>query len=187
MKERNMDTDVWTSAFPAYFNAPQVKGGPLKISIELNPIEILKMGVYFDTCLSFDGINAFSSIANATDLNKRVIYVRDRKDKVIARKLIAIDTEWNLLGYSQYCSCGDTEACSVVGVAVREYAKAFAAACRIPLSDDGVVATLVSESWYDDGTEAWEPRFTPSAEAQAQLPAPQLCYGENARKKKGRR
>lgn len=156
MAERGFDVETWVSAFPAYVKSPLIHDGVLKISIEQNPIEVLKMGVYFDTCLSLDGINAFSSIANATDVNKRVIYARDVEGKVVARKLIALSDEWRLLGYYTYTdSTWSKERQEALSAAVDDYACAFAGACGIPLGEGEEVRTLVSKSWYDDGSQGW--------------------------------
>jgi hypothetical protein len=72
------------------------------------------MGNYFGTCLSVDDCNAFATVANAAEANKRVIYVyadppttsRRRGDaappRVIGRKLIALTRDGRLIGYRTY-------------------------------------------------------------------------------------
>lgn len=173
MREKGLNVDVWLSEFPAHFSVPNVSG-PLRISIEQNPIEILKMGVYFSTCLSFDGINAFSSIANATDLNKRVIYVRNTAGKVLARKLIAISDRWKLMGYNNYCIYESDTMSTPIKQALHKYAKVFAEECGIPLGDGEQVPRIVSDCWYDDGTVSWDDS---TSEADSNPKGqPVICY-----------
>lgn len=182
IKEKGIDAEVWLSTFPAYFNVHEMDIGNVTIKLESNPIEILKMGVYFDTCLSFDGVNAFSSIANAVDLNKRVIYVRDRKGKVIARKLIGIADNGKLVGFRTYCMYSARSVRQWIISAVNQYAKALATACGIEL-DNGTSSTvplLVSKSWYNDGPVSWnDDKETDlnSYEGEPAPGAPQLCFG----------
>ena len=44
------------------------------LRLETDLLRILQMGNYMGTCLSLGGGNAFSTVANACDLNKRVLY-----------------------------------------------------------------------------------------------------------------
>lgn len=172
MRETGMDADVWVEGFPAYVTAPEIDAKALRISVEQNPIEVLKMGVYFDTCLSLDGVNAFSSIANATDLNKRVIYVRNAEGEPLARKLLAISDDWELLGYLVYLADRlKPQQVKIVVGAINQYALELASRVGIKLSSSGTVSTLVSKSWYDDGTVAW-----PGDEDMRALRT--LCFGE---------
>jgi hypothetical protein len=185
MRDKGIDVDTWISAFPAFFTSPGLSSGVLKISLEQNPIEVLKMGVYFNTCLSFDGINAFSSIANATDVNKRVMYVRDSSGKVYARKLIAISEDFELLGYETYVTTMTDEQEEVIETVVNDYAKALAAACGLRLAEDGAVRILVSKSWYDDGTISWDrPQKKPRKDKKSKSPlaVPMICFGEKSRR-----
>src|SRR5262249_3568804 len=51
--------------------------------LEEDPIEVLRMGIPFDTCLSLtDGCNSASTVLNAIDANKRVLYVRDAEGAI---------------------------------------------------------------------------------------------------------
>ncbi|WP_395140452.1 hypothetical protein, partial [Armatimonas sp.] len=66
---RGIDARAWRTP-----HGESVNG--LHLHLETDPLHVLQMGNYFDTCLSFGGINAFSTVANACDANKRVLYVR---------------------------------------------------------------------------------------------------------------
>ena len=70
---------------------------------ERDPLAILKMGSYFDTCLSLEGgFNAASTLINALDVNKQVIYGREADGTVVARKLIGATLHGELAGYRTY-------------------------------------------------------------------------------------
>jgi hypothetical protein len=120
------------------------------------------MGNYFDTCLSFGGINSFSTVANACELNKRVIYARDGLGRIIGRKLIGISVEGKLVGFHTYTSLSDEKANEKLRTIFFRYAKDFASRCRLELAAAGSVPTLFAESWYDDGIAAWDAAVKPA-------------------------
>ncbi len=96
-------------ADPAEWLAPvawkvTIHGRPYHLYIEPDPLKILQMGNYFDTCLSTGNFNAFATIANAVEVNKQVIYMRDTHDNVIARKLIAVVPTGFLACFNTYVS-----------------------------------------------------------------------------------
>jgi hypothetical protein len=129
-----------------------VGGRPHRLSIEQDPIEVLRMGIPFDTCLSLEGeggCNAASTVVNAADANKRVIYLRDPGGRIVARKLVAVSTEDTLLGYRLYIAAGDHEA--PVTAAFRAFCQELSAAARLPLSAKGEPEQIHPGFWYDDG------------------------------------
>ncbi|MES2464490.1 MAG: hypothetical protein V4671_28345, partial [Armatimonadota bacterium] len=96
-------------------------GLTLTMFLETDPLHVLQMGGYFGTCLSAgSGCNAFSTVANALEQNKRVLFVRDASGRVIARKLIGISEEGAMVGFHTYCSLQD-EAAAAVRTTVRDY------------------------------------------------------------------
>src|SRR5688572_2507823 len=113
------------------------------------------MGNYFVTCLGFGGINAFSTVANACELNKRVIYARDGKGTVIGRKLLGISNEGKLVGFHTYCAIEDEAGGKELRAFFYRYAAEFAKRCGLELADEGTVPRLFAQSWYDDGAVAW--------------------------------
>lgn len=169
LRERGVDVDAWLGAHPRRVHT---RRGTLHFRLEQDPLHILQMGNYFDTCLSVDGCNAFSSVTNACELNKRVLYVQDHAGRVVGRKLIAISAEGSLLGFRTYSSLPDEAANRTLREAVYRYLVDFAARCRLPLADAGEVPRLFAEDWYNDGVMAWnesgdEPVVvSPSSEAQ---------------------
>ena len=114
------------------------------------------MGNLFDTCLGFGGINAFSTIANACELNKRVVNARDGLGRIVGRKLIGVTGEGTLIGFRTYTGLHDEDGNAAVRAIVRHYCVRFAAACHLPLADQGALPTLVTSHWYDDGAVPWQ-------------------------------
>ncbi len=80
----------------------ELKGKRYLASIENNPLKALKMGEIFSTCLSLDSDNNYLLVGNVVEINKRVIFLKDSFDKILARKLIAIDNSGNLFGFRTY-------------------------------------------------------------------------------------
>lgn len=125
------------------------------MALEEDPLEVLRMGIPFDTCLALEsGCNASSTVMNAIDANKRVIYVRTNEGKVVARKLIAITKELGLVGYNTYVSVSGNEE-RAIRTAVEMLCQTIGAEVGAPLLRDGVPEQLHQGFWYDDGTVGW--------------------------------
>jgi hypothetical protein len=155
LQARGVDPANWLSDAPAIIEHAAIPGGQVRLAFERDPLHILQMGNYFGTCLSLGGGNAFSTVANAVALNKRVLYARDRQGRVVGRKLIAISSEGNLLGFRTYASLAG-EAHNALCNVIDGHIRAFAQHCGLTLADSGEVASLLEERWYDDGEIAWE-------------------------------
>lgn len=140
------------------------------LALEEDVLEILQMGVPFETCLSLNGgSNAASTIVNALDDNKRVLYVRNARGAVVGRKLLALTEDHRLLGYRFYCAV-DKE--SELAQEVYQFCTDLARDARLALSDQGVPARLHGEFWYDDAARPWQP---PQDEERERLSIPALC------------
>src|SRR6185436_4501897 len=139
--------------------------------VEEDPVEVLRMGVPFNTCLSLeDGCNAAATVLNALDVNKRVLYLRDAAGKLVARQLIGVSSDFTFLCYRLY------SAQDVPGLA-----QAFEGLCEeiareagLPLGDQGEPEVLHDGFWYDDGVEPLtkSPPATKSAPATKSPPTP---------------
>lgn len=171
MSERGLNQDQWLSEAPRKF---RIGTQHIELRLESNPLQILQMGNYFDTCLSYGGCNSFSSVANAVELNKRVVYARDAKGRVVGRQLLALSTEGKLLGFRVYTSL-DADESARLRHAFGIFARDFAASCGVERADSGEVERLFVADWYDDGTLNWselEP-VEPQADKNANcFPAP---------------
>ena len=98
-----VDVGAWRAGFRV---AVPVGGEPITFATETDPLHVLKMGSYFDTCLSLDtGSNAASTLVNALDVNKHVIYGRRADGAVVCRKLIGATARGELAGYRRSSPC----------------------------------------------------------------------------------
>ncbi len=150
-----MRTDAWL--------APQLRtlefaGARHTLCIEHDPLEVLRMGIPFGTCLSLGtGFNADSTVLNAVDINKRVLYLRDARGSVIARQLIAVSSDFGLLGYRLYCA-HKLDDRPEIAAAFQALCRELADACGLPLADDGEPEAIHPGFWYDDGCTSWARR-----------------------------
>jgi len=156
LRGRGVDVAAWLGDHRRAYRCGGVADGRVRLRVERDPLRILQMGNLFGTCLSYNDINAFSTAANACELNKRVIYAYDGHGRVVGRKLIGIERTGRLVGFRTYTLLDDKENNARLRAVVRDYARRFAAAGRLELADKGEVPTLFASRWYDDGTVPWD-------------------------------
>jgi hypothetical protein len=146
---KRMDVEAWLAPRTA---GVELGGRRYVLSVEQDPLQVLRMGIPFNTCLSLeDGGNAASTVLNALDANKHVLYLRDEAGTIVARKLIAISREWALVGYYLYIAL-DSSVRPDVERAFQAFCAELAAQARVPLAACGVPESLHEGFWYDDGT-----------------------------------
>jgi hypothetical protein len=146
----------WLGTQPRRYRCAEAQGGWLHLRLERDPLRILHMGNYFDTCLASDGCNSFSTVTNACELNKRVLYASDASGRVVGRKLIALNEDGDLVGFRTYTALSDTAGNRALTAIVRDYVGRFAERCGLKLAEKGPVPRLFAEAWYDDGIMSWE-------------------------------
>jgi hypothetical protein len=129
------------------FQTPQ-----FSVALERDPVEVLKLGTYVGSCLAVGGLCADSAVAALLDANKQVLYARDRLGRVVARQLVAISDDDQLVCFSVYPSSANRE----VKTLFRDYDQAFATALGLPLHDplqpdaSYEVSCVLSVYWWDD-------------------------------------
>lgn len=155
LKEQGTEPDIWLGSHLRTFKLDGIRGGAFTVHLETDALKILEMGNYFDTCLSFGGINSFSTVTNAVDLNKRVVYAFDKHGTAIGRKLIGLNGEGKLIGYRTYTSIENQETDEALNKLLNDYIRKFAKMCNLSLASDGTVPSLATKFWYDDGVEPW--------------------------------
>lgn len=148
LEKRGVDTAFYLSSFGRM-------RGELWLWIEHEPLSILQMGNRFNTCLSRGGCNSFSGVANAIELNKRVVYARDRTGHIVARQLWAVSAEFKLVGFDVYSTYSEEER-KGLEAHFAAHARGWARGCGLELADAGAIENLVAPRWYNDGVRAWE-------------------------------
>lgn len=148
----HFDVDAWLAPRTESIT---ISGREYRLSTEQNPLEALRMGIPFDTCLSLtDGENAGAAVLNAVEANKRVLYLRTVDGTIVARKLIAVSPTWSLLGYRTYSALNGAEF-EQVDAAFDRLCRAIAADAKLPLGNSGQPDKLHGGFWYDDGLVAF--------------------------------
>ncbi len=136
-----------------WLNPPQSRlytgknGRKVYLEFEDDPLEIFQMGEHFNTCLSIGASNFFSVFANVADINKHVIYARDKQKRVVGRCLLALTKEGYLLTFADYCHDPELGFDEMVASAIQELATKIGTAIVLR----GDVPSLVAPDWYDDG------------------------------------
>ena len=101
LRAKGVDAELWTGPFAQAF---ETQGNTWTVHAETNPLKVLQMGNLFGTCLSAEDANAFATVANAVEINKRVLYLRDHHDRILGRKLIVLHEDATLFGFRSYGS-----------------------------------------------------------------------------------
>lgn len=135
---------VWNREVPEY--------GVLRLELETDPIEVLWMGEYGNSCLSKGGCCQYSALTNALEANKQVIYARNTSGRVVARQVLALSEQRTLV----CCEVYPRAVADQVKALFAAYDRAFAEllGLRIDTGNDYTVAAPLGLDWYDDG--AWE-------------------------------
>lgn len=127
----------------------------LTLALEADPLELLHMGGHFHTCLSPNSFNFFSAITNAVDINKRVLYGRDRAGRVQGRCLLALTDAGHIVTFYAY----NHHARYAFTAHARAFVTELASAMGVVPVPDGEVSTLLASEWYDDGAVDLTQRF----------------------------
>ena len=143
---RGIRFEPWRSSAPLRV-ATDAKGRPITMRFERDEVEKLLMGYHFDTCLSTDGCNFFSAVANAVDANKQVLYARDERGRVVGRCLFALGDAGSIMTFNPYCHDGEFPFAEHVAAIAAE----LAANMNTFVSRGDQVSSLVAPDWYNDG------------------------------------
>ncbi len=98
-KNKAIDPTIWTNGIT---QSVQLNGKSITLSLEKEPLQVLKMGSYVGSCFGLGGSFSESAAAVLLDINKQVIYARNKNGKVLARQLLAISKAGKLVPYSVY-------------------------------------------------------------------------------------
>ena len=82
----------------------EIEGKVFSISLQKDPIQVLKMGSLVGSCFGLGGMYAKSAAAVLLDVNKQVYFMYDEKGRFIARQQVAIDEDEKLVCHEVYPS-----------------------------------------------------------------------------------
>ena len=153
IRAKGVDTAPWISA--ESWKEETKDGQAYTLAFTDEALDYLLMGFHFKTCLSPGDTNFFSTIANAVDVNKKVLYAKTAEGKVLGRCLFAINSRGQILTFHRY----QHDEKSQFSAAVDSYAKVLAKKMGTSLTSQGVVPNLVAPEWYNDGAVAGEPGY----------------------------
>lgn len=155
LRRMGIDPEPWLHP-PGHEVVAGPGGRRVRLVFEQDPIEIFQMGAHFNTCLSPGDCNFFSTVANAADVNKHVIYARDgTTGRVVGRCLVAIADSGGLLAFQPYCHDNGLE----FGRMIAGLLERLAARMKTAVVPRGAVSALVAADWYDDGSIDLGSRF----------------------------
>ena len=148
----NISLERWTRGIhlESYEEKPFVT-----INLEQEPLEALKLGTYVGSCLGVGGLCTYSAAAVVLDINKQVLYARDANGVVLARQLLAISKDEQLVAFEVY----PANVSSHLKTLFYEYDQHFANILGIELfkrkseDDNYEIESILAENWWDDG--AW--------------------------------
>lgn len=152
-KHPKLDRELWLKGIETRGQLDGV--GDVRIAIESDPLEALKLGTYVGSCLGRGGNLEYSAAAVVLDVNKQVVYARDMRGSVVGRQLLAISEADALVCFSVY----GTAQSDFLDALFREYDKKLAAQLGLPVfggsasDEDYEIANILSQEWWDDS--AW--------------------------------
>jgi len=122
--------------------------GRITLTVETDPFEVLFMGEYgFASCLSLRGSNAWSSVSNAIDVDKAIVWAKEPNGNVVGRRLLALMPQ----GIVQFRTYSNRHGLALDAF-FDEFVDAYAAHCGVRLArSGGRPQPLLSDKWYDDG------------------------------------
>jgi hypothetical protein len=154
LRQRGISVEPWIATGRRQEHTTAA-GQPVMLALEDDPVEVLHMGRHFGTCLSPAACNFFSAVANAVDVNKRVLYARDARGAVVGRCLLALSREGGLLTFHPYAHDRGLSFDHLVA----QFAEPLAAEMGTVVIPRGGVESLVAPEWYDDGPRDLCERF----------------------------
>ncbi len=150
LRKHGIDPEPWVSpAGPV--EAVGDNGRRVWLALEQDPLEIIQLGTYLNTCLIAhpNSMVFFALIVTAVDANKQVLYARDEKGRVIGRCLLTISEDLRLLTYHPYCHDPHLNFRKLVSQFVTQLAKQM----NISVAFHGNVPCLLGKGWKSDEPE----------------------------------
>ena len=153
---KSFDSKLWLTPPELSF---KIGNKTYKIEAERNLLKILQMGNYFGSCLSVGDMNDFSTIANAVEINKHVLWIKNSKGKIVGRKLIVLNQFGELYGYNSYgAALGSQNAQPWFKIILDLYCQNLMKLCGGELCNKRKEEDkmILFSKWYDDGIERFD-------------------------------
>ena len=122
----------------------------VRLAMERDHREVLKMGTYAGSCLGLGGHNLFNAATVLLDINKQVVFARDARGNFVARQLLAISAEGKLVCFPVYVADGTRDRWQPL---FAEHARSLAWALGVSIHTTGpyAIPRVIARAWYDDG------------------------------------
>ncbi|MDC0712201.1 hypothetical protein POL68_27285 [Stigmatella sp. ncwal1] len=146
-----VEPERWMTGLVLRHEVPGMGG--VTLSLEQDVLEALRLGTHVGSCLALNGTCDYSAAAVVLDVNKRVLYARDGQGRILARQLLAISRDEQLVPFGVYPE-STPQALQAVFL---DYDFAFAEALGLSLAEGPSypeVDNVLSEAFWHDG--AWE-------------------------------
>jgi hypothetical protein len=145
-----VDPGRWSEGVVHSRELPDI--GHVRLAIETDPLEVLRLGTEVGSCLAVGGSCEDSALAVMVDVNKQVVFARRADGAFIARQLVAISEDDRLVFFPVY----PLAAPKAVKDAFYEYDVRLAAALglppfREPSEKEYTIASVLAWYFYDDG------------------------------------
>ena len=109
---------------------------------------LFRSGEYgFASCLSMHGVNFWSAVSNAIDVDKCVVWAKDSHGNIFARRLLAL-TPQGLVSYRTYTN----RQALALNRFFTKFVKEYAEHCGVTTTKNARPGPLLSDNWYDDGS-----------------------------------
>ena len=126
-------------------------GGPLRLALETEPLEVLRIGTRVGSCLALGGINSDSAVAVMADVNKQVVCARDAAGSFVARQVIAITEDERLVCSAVYPQGVPAAVADAFAAYDRRLSEALGLAMVRDPMEEYAIARVVARRFYDDG------------------------------------
>jgi len=145
-----VDPEKWSEGVAECREVPDIGG--VRLAIETDPLEVLRLGTEVGSCLAVGGACDDSAVAVMVDVNKQVVFARRADGTFVARQLVAISEDDRLVFFPVY----PLAASKAIKDAFYEYDVTLSAAVglppfRGPSEAEYTIARVLARYFYDDG------------------------------------